>query len=65
MRTENNKGHEDRFFSGELNGDMRRLLDGLIAQRNDLGQLGRELEYLLRVAGVTASIDPVIPNHYH
>ncbi len=33
----------------------RDLLDGLIAHRNELGELGRELEQLLRAAGVEPS----------
>jgi hypothetical protein len=33
----------------------RDLLDGLIAYRAELGELGRELEYMLRAAGVTPS----------
>jgi len=65
MRTENNNAYEDHFFSGEFNDDMRRLLDGLIEQRSDLGQLGKELEYLLRIAGVKATLDPVLPKQYH
>jgi hypothetical protein len=65
MRTENNKEQEVRFFSAEFSDDMRHLLDGLIEHRGDLGQLGEELEHLLRIAGVKASIDPILPNHYH
>jgi hypothetical protein len=33
----------------------RGLLDGLIAYRAELGELGRELEQMLRAAGVTPS----------
>jgi hypothetical protein len=33
----------------------RDLLDGLIAYRAELGELGRELEQMLRAAGVTPS----------
>lgn len=33
----------------------RDLLDGLIAYRAELGELGRELEDMLRAAGVTPS----------
>ena len=45
--------------------DMQYFLDSLIEQRNDLGDLGKEIEKLLRLAGVTASTDPKLPNHYH
>lgn len=65
MRTENNNAYKDHVISGEFNDDMRRLLDGLIEHRSDLGQLGQDLEYLLRIAGVTATIDPILPNRYH
>lgn len=34
---------------------MRDLLDGLIAHREELGELGRRLEEMLRAAGVTPS----------
>ena len=33
----------------------RHLLDGLIAYRSELGDLGRELEAMLRAAGVEPS----------
>jgi len=33
----------------------RYLLDGLIAYRSELGELGRELEAILRAAGVEPS----------
>jgi hypothetical protein len=35
----------------------RDLLDGLIAYRTELGELGRELEEMLRAAGVTPSTE--------
>jgi hypothetical protein len=35
--------------------EARDLLDGLIAYRAELGALGRELEAMLRAAGVTPS----------
>ncbi|MFW5452544.1 hypothetical protein [Thioalkalivibrio sulfidiphilus] len=34
----------------------RDLLDGLIAYRHELGELGRELEQMLRAAGVEPSV---------
>ncbi len=41
------------------------LLDGLIAYRRELGDVGRQLEYLLRQRGVRASIDPAFSTRYH
>lgn len=34
------------------------LLDGLIAHRDELGELGRELERMLRAAGIEPSAAP-------
>ena len=52
------------FFHKKLD-DMNLLLDGIIEQRSELGELGWEVEKLLRMAGVTATTDPKLPNHYH
>ncbi|OOG21201.1 hypothetical protein B1C78_16585 [Thioalkalivibrio denitrificans] len=52
------QGRQDRGQSLVLEtgrGRARHLLDGLIAYRAELGELGRELEALLRAAGVTPS----------
>ena len=48
--------HEDNKKLSYL-GTARRLLDGLILYRLDLGDAGRHLELLLRYGGVTASTD--------
>ena len=48
--------HEDNKKLSYL-GTARRLLDGLILYRLDLGDAGRHLELLLRCSGVTASTD--------
>jgi hypothetical protein len=52
--------HSDRDDDGEAVITLglamaRNLLDGLIAYRTELGELGRELEGMLRAAGVTPS----------
>lgn len=39
----------------------RRLLDGLILYRLELGEAGRHLELLLRYSGVSASTDLPCP----
>ncbi len=49
----------------DIMADMRYLLDSIIEQRSDLGELGKEIERLLRLAGVTATTDPKLPNRYH
>lgn len=41
------------------------LLDGLIIYSRELGELGKQLERLLRLRGVRASVDPVYPIRYH
>ncbi len=61
---ENNKKYDVlQFYKNTDN--MRYFLDGIIEQRRDLGELAREIELLLRIAGVTASSDPKLPNYYH
>jgi len=64
MKMKNNTSENMYFVYKRLN-DMRYLLDGIIEQRSDLGELGWELEQLLRIGGVTATTDPKLPNHYH
>ena len=61
---ENNKSGDMHFFYKRLN-DTSHLLDGIIEQRSDLGELGWELEKLLRKGGVTATSDPELSNRYH
>jgi hypothetical protein len=41
------------------------LLDGLIMYRMELGDIGRQLECLLRQRGVRATIDPLLSTRYH
>lgn len=43
----------------------KRLLDGLILYRLELGEAGRHLELLLRYSGVAASTDSPNPNSVH
>lgn len=43
----------------------RRLLDGLILYRLELGDAGRQLESLLRCSGVSASTDLPCSEHVH
>ncbi|MGB1008526.1 MAG: hypothetical protein ACPGVP_02310 [Thiolinea sp.] len=43
----------------------RKLLDGLIVYRTELGETGRQLEILLRMYGVTASSDLPCPKQIH
>jgi len=64
MKMKNNTSENMYFVYKRLN-DMRYLLDGIIEQRSDLGELGWELEQLLRIGGVAATTDPKLPNHYH
>ena len=61
MRTDNIKNHF--FYDGSS--DMSHFLDVIIEQQGDLGELGRELECLLRIAGVRSVTDPKLPNRYH
>lgn len=60
----NNKSDSMCFYYKRPN-DMSHLLDGLIEQRGDLGELGWELEKLLRRGGVIATSDPELSNRYH
>lgn len=64
MRIENNNTSSNFFIRDEMN-DMTHLLDGIIEQRSDLGELGKELELILRIAGVKAITDPELSNRYH
>lgn len=41
------------------------LLDGLIVYRQDLGDLGRQLERLLRERGVHSTFDPAFSTRCH
>ena len=41
------------------------LLDGLIIHSRELGELGKQLERLLRQRGVRSSFDPAYSVHYH
>lgn len=43
----------------------RKLLDGLIAYRSELGETGLQLELLLRQYGVVASTDVAASLHTH
>ena len=49
------QNHGQTSGSATAQGKARHLLDGLIAYRAELGELGRELEDILRAAGVTPS----------
>lgn len=40
------------------------LLDGLVIYGHELGDLGKQLERLLRQNGVESSMDPVFSIHY-
>lgn len=46
-------------------GTARKLLDGLIAYRAELGETGLQLEFLLRKYGVVASSDMPCPPRTH
>ncbi len=41
------------------------LLDGLIIYGQELGDVGKQLERLLRQRGVRSSMDPVFASRYH
>lgn len=41
------------------------LLDGLIVHSRELGELGKQLERLLRQHGVRSSFDPAFSVRYH
>lgn len=41
------------------------LLDGLIIYSQDLGDLGKQLERLLRQGGVRSSLDPAFSLKFH
>lgn len=41
------------------------LLDGLIIYRQDLGDLGKQLERLLRQHGVSSTLDPAFSFRFH
>jgi len=41
------------------------LLDGLIIYGQELGDLGKQLERLLRRRGVRSSMDPVFASRHH
>lgn len=41
------------------------LLDGLIIHSRELGELGKQLERLLRQHGVHSSFDPILSVRYH
>lgn len=41
------------------------LLDGLIVYRQDLGDLGKQLERLLRQGGVRSTLDPAFSLRFH
>jgi hypothetical protein len=41
------------------------LLDGMIIYGHELGELGKQLERLLRQRGVRSSMDPVFVARYH
>lgn len=41
------------------------LLDGLIIHSRELGELGKQLERLLRQGGVRSSFDPALSIRYH
>ena len=64
MRIENNNTSSHFFIRDEMN-DITHLLNGIIEQRSDLGELGKELELILRIAGVKTITDPELSNRYH
>lgn len=64
MRTDQNKNVEHTFFYKDSS-NMSHFLDVIIEQQSDLGKLGRELECLLRIAGVRSVTDPKLSNRYH
>ncbi len=41
------------------------LLDGMIIYGHELGELGKQLERLLRQRGVRSSLDPAFVARYH
>ncbi|MEZ5452856.1 MAG: hypothetical protein R3E93_08605 [Thiothrix sp.] len=41
------------------------LLEGLIVYRQDLGELGKQLERLLRQGGVRSVLDPAFSMKFH
>lgn len=52
----------------QQNNKAQLLLDGLILYRSELGELGKQLERLLRQNGVRSNLDPVLPAgalYYH
>ncbi|TXH70387.1 MAG: hypothetical protein E6Q83_05785 [Thiothrix sp.] len=48
---------QDKVQTSSYLETARRLLDGLILYRLELGEAGRHLELLLRYSGVSASTD--------
>lgn len=46
-------------------GAAQLLLDGLILYRQDLGELGKQLERLLRQGGVRSTLDPAFSMKFH
>ena len=43
----------------------QQLLDGLIIYRQDLGDLGKQLERMLREGGLRSSLDPTFSMRLH
>lgn len=57
-----------RMLVRDLGGQSRKpqvLLDGLIIYGQELGDLGKQLERLLRRRGVRSSMDPAFVSRYH
>lgn len=50
------RGHDESSYTEQLN-TARRLLEGLVAYRSELGETGRELEQLLRLRDVRETLD--------
>ena len=59
---------KERVLVRDLRGRPRKpqiLLDGLIIYGQELGDLGKQLERLLRRRGVRSSMDAAIVSRYH
>ncbi len=50
------RGHDESSCADQLS-TARRLLDGLVVYRAELGETGRELEQLLRLRDVRETLD--------
>lgn len=58
------RNYEEFSYAEQVN-TARRLLDGLIVYRAELGEMGRELEYLLRLRDIQATLDVPYSRRVH